>query len=559
MSRPLTDEEILASLQELDENDSDIEGVSDNDELYTVFSHENGVVESNFNRSQETSSDSSDTPNSTLTQYTTPSYLRAKDGTNWKIMNEEDVATPGRFRAHNVLKEKAGPTSFANRNIGGNEASSWRLLISESILKHIQKCTIEEAHIQLKSDTWSVSKEELDAFIALIYVRGAMCASSLDLNDMWSKQWGPPIFTETMSRDRFKEILRFLRFDQKSNRSTRLVNDKFALASDIWSPFVKNSQLCFTPGENITIDEQLLPCKTRCKYVQYMANKPDKFGLKFWLAVDLETKYFLNGFMYLGKDEERDRNLQLGEYVVLKLITPFISKGRNVTTDNFFTSQKLADSLLAKGTSIVGTIRQNRRELPPICKDTSGERYSSRVLVNNEKTLTIYRCKPKKNVCILSTLHSNVEINNDSKRLPETVKYYNSTKCGVDVLDQMSRLYTTRSASRRWPVYIFYNILDFAAINAWILFCICNKSNISRRNFILNLVNELRSPYIATKKIPRRLPSTEEQMSRKRRQCSFCRNKTLDLCSSCVKPTCGKCQEQCIKNVYCKLCVNGAE
>ena len=28
---------------------------------------------------------------------------------------------------------------------------------------------------------------------------------------------------------------------------------------------------------NITVDEQLLPCKTCCKFIQYMANKPDKF------------------------------------------------------------------------------------------------------------------------------------------------------------------------------------------------------------------------------------------------------------------------------------------
>ena len=34
-----------------------------------------------------------------------------------------------------------------------------------------------------------------------------------------------------MSRDRFKEILRFLRFDKKSTRSQRLQTDKFPLFS----------------------------------------------------------------------------------------------------------------------------------------------------------------------------------------------------------------------------------------------------------------------------------------------------------------------------------------
>ena len=155
----------------------------------------------------------------------------------------------------------------------------------------------------------------------------------------------------------------------------------------------------------------------------------------------------------------------------------------------------------------------------------------------------------------LESLYRTVEVADNAIKLPETVKYYNSTKCGVDVVDQMSRQYTTRSASRRWPMYIFYNVLDFAAVNAWILFRTCNSSDISRRCYILNLVNELRSPHCATKNLPAVIPGRREAKSNKRRQCSFCRNKTPVLCSSCEKPTCGKCQERCIKNVYCKKCV----
>ena len=30
--------------------------------------------------------------------------------------------------------------------------------------------------------------------------------------------------------------------------------------------------------------------KARCTYIQYMANKPDKFGLKFWMMVDVDSK-----------------------------------------------------------------------------------------------------------------------------------------------------------------------------------------------------------------------------------------------------------------------------
>ncbi len=72
-----------------------------------------------------------------------------------------------------------------------------------------------------------------------------------------------------------------------------------------------------------------------------MTNKPDKFGFKLCMAVDVNTKYFLNGFMYLGKDEERDKSLQLSEYVIMKLMDPFLSEVRNVNTEFFFTPKHL--------------------------------------------------------------------------------------------------------------------------------------------------------------------------------------------------------------------------
>lgn len=124
--------------------------------------------------------------------------------------------------------------------------------------------------------------------------------------------------------------------------------------------------MCYIPGENLTVDEQLFPSKTRCPFLQYIADKPDKFGIKFWLLVDVESKYLCGGFPYLGKDDNRSNAISLPEYLVLKLLQPYFKKGRNVTTDNFFTSLNLAKKLMVEKTSIVGTMRRARREVPPV-------------------------------------------------------------------------------------------------------------------------------------------------------------------------------------------------
>ena len=420
---------------------------------------------------------------------------------------------------------------------------------------NLKICTEAEARRQSNDGEWTITLNELDAFLAIIYARGIYGASGRELDSLWSKEWGPPFFSSTMSRNRFREIMKYLRFDLRSSRSERLRDDKFALASEPWNRFIKNCITCFTPGQNITIDEQLFPTKARTPFTQYMPQKPDKFGIKFWLAVDVETKYLLNGFPYLGKDEQRPANETLAEHVVKRLMQPFINKGRNLTTDNFFTSLKLAKELRSKSTSLVGTINRARREIPLCLKNQRDELYATRVLQNDSATLTVYQGKKQKNVFLLSSMHSSVDVETTGKKLPETVAFYNATKYGVDVLDQMARKYSVRAASRRWPVQVFYNILDFAAINGWILYKTVTKSSISRSDFIFRLADELRLLYVGERVQPLhpQSPLLRENFAQ-RRQCQVlkCKNKTHDLCATCRKPVCGKCTGEVSRK--CRLC-----
>ena len=71
-----------------------------------------------------------------------------------------------------------------------------------------------------------------------------------------------------MPRHRFLEIMKYLRFNEKSKRRRNLQMDKFCLATSLWNPFIENCQTAFRPNANITVDEQLLPCKARCKFIQ---------------------------------------------------------------------------------------------------------------------------------------------------------------------------------------------------------------------------------------------------------------------------------------------------
>ena len=208
-------------------------------------------------------------------------------------------------------------------------------------------------------------------------------------------------------------------------------------------------------------------------------------------------------------------------------------------------------------------MRTNRRELPTLVTCTSSPLYSSTTLKSEDATLTVYHCKKNKNVTILSTMHQSVGIANNEKKTPETIQFYNETKFGVDVFDQMTRKYSVKASSRRWPVQVFYNVLDMAAINSWILFRESTGSKMSRRSFILQLVQELRQEHMSRRSeraatSDDRLASGRSQLvaGHKRRQCQIekCRNKTVDQCSKCHKHVCGTCAAGMIKTVVCKNC-----
>ena len=495
--------------------------------------------------------------------------LTAKDGTSWRLVSPT-APVAGRIGQHNVLKECPGPTAIPKRKImPDSKFSSFSLLIDNFIIEHIIQCTEIEAQTKLSNPEWKVSKEEIYALIAVMYARGVL-AKGQPVDMVWSKRWGAPIIAELMSRNRYKELLKYLQFDVRTSRSERVKTDKFALFSTVWNRFIENCKVMYRPNENITIDEQLFPTKARYPFTQYIASKPDKFGIKFWLAVDAKTKYLVNGFPYLGKDLHRSSSESLSEHVVMALMEPFLNCGRNVTTDNFFTSMKLAVRLEKKKTSIVGTVNRVRREIPTEIRNSKEPRFSSKVLQSNKATLTVYQGKPSKNVLLLSTLHRTVLILDGPKKIPESIAFYNDTKFGVDIIDQMARLYTTKVASRRWPMQCLYNVLDFAAINAFVLYKEVANVKITRREFILALIMEI---------LQNNKPNVEEEISggieasavqesdisdcsnsRKRTYCQMkkpngpCRNKTNKTCNKCKKFLCGKCTAR--KNVVlvCKEC-----
>lgn len=562
----LTPSEILQRICDIDSEESGDDNFSSEDEADIVHSRLEMIEDDNDNQSSDSDADESQLDTGSTNTSISNTFLSKDRSVSWATSVSGQLRLAGRNASHNVFKANPGLKFQPTRCIVTNsKVSAFECLFDSSMVRTIVECTNKEAQRQLNSNSWETNFEEIRGFIGLVLIRGASVSSKVKVNDLWSSGiLGLPIFKRTMSRKRFKDILRFIRFDDKNSRSDRLKNDKFAHISTLWDRFVTNAQNCYVPHENLTVDEQLMPCKTRCPYTQYMANKPDKFGLKFWLLNEVDTKYLLNAIPYLGKSECRPPNIQLGHHVVRKLVQPFTNKGYNITADNFFSSISLAKDLLKQKFSYVGTMRHNRKELPGniLQIEKNMQRFSTLFLMNDDAScsLMIYKCKPNKAALLLTTRHHSINLlESHPKKLPDCYDFYNHTKVGVDSFDQMTRIYTTRAGTRRWTMSVFYNLLDFCGINSWILFRLKTGQAIPRRDFLLSVGEEFCNLFVGTSPIDDHifLRVSTSQNNRKRRQCQIekHKNRSYDECISCSKVCCGQCTSARKVIVQCKNCM----
>ena len=129
-------------------------------------------------------------------------------------------------------------------------------------------------------------------------------------------------------------------------------------------------------------------------------------------------------------------------------------------------------------------------------------------------------------------------------------------------MDQMSRFYSTKIASRRWPLQILCNILDLAAINAHTLYKAVMNSRISRREFLLHLIEQLTgtalepeddcNPVQKEDQESQVAAETSNPKSLKQKKCRFCnKNCTRSSCVQCKNFVCGTCS-----TIVCKKCHN---
>ncbi|XP_017795516.1 PREDICTED: uncharacterized protein LOC108576951 [Habropoda laboriosa] len=196
---------------------------------------------------------------------------------------------------------------------------AWQLLITEDILEKFLEHTnakITELSSRYRSDNASFTNHE-----DIVELR--VFKSGREKEEISFEQPCPS------SDFYFFRLLYDLTIQATVPKDLQLVK-LLHLISDIFQKFVNNCEENCTCSEYATVDEMLVP--------------------------------------FRGKNSLRQRNnpreLSVPTLAVLSLVKPIENTNRNVTGDNWFTSNELVNELKSKGLTYVGTVRKNKR-VPP--------------------------------------------------------------------------------------------------------------------------------------------------------------------------------------------------
>ena len=430
---------------------------------------------------------------------------------DWTTGTFERVFVPG-------FSSATGP-QFPD-NFDAENATPWeyaKLFLTKEVLTLILNNTNKYARWQQQktgrpNPMWKedLTMPELKAFLAINIVMG------LNPTPQYACYWSQSCFMgnegvkKLMSKNRYEVISQYLHVSDREKEIPKGENGydraaKIRPLMNLLGPLFRRLNL---PSRDQTIDEGMQKYDGRSFLKQYMADKPCKRGLKFYLRNDSETGYLQEFELYLGKRGPVDTKSGFGIFfdVVDRLTSKIQFKNHRVFVDNLYTSVPIMQHLQRNGIYCCGTLRSNRKNIPPEIKQkrTKEKRgwhitYQDR----NNHYLTCSSWMDTKNVKFISSLSDPTVEEECTRRsgarsivvkMPSCAFLYNLFMNGTDQFDQDRQYPVGRPAKKMWK-YLLWFFVSACLVNAWILYQKSTKRKKTKKygqlHFRLEIVDEM--------------------------------------------------------------------
>ena len=345
--------------------------------------------------------------------------------------------------------------------------------------------------------SFSLPEEDFWNFLGLLLLSGYNIRTSE--RDYWSKSktLNSEAFIETMSRNKFLLIKRYLHAADNLN----LGQSKMAKVKPLYDLLNKKLQMFGILHHKLSIDESMVPYYGRHSCKQFIKSKPIRFGYKLWMLCSSDGVPY-HADIYEGRTDQNEVG-PLGSRVVLKLLQVCKNpENHHIFMDNFFTSYDLLVQLKAKNFKATGTVRENRLKHCPLIE--------TKMMKKKERGSYDYRSDGKIEVVkwndnSVVTLCSNITgvqpINKVKRRVkgkgdttvtqPAIVKEYNQGMGGVDLLDRSLSDMRPKILGKKWYWVLLVNVLNISTVFAWRIYQMVRGEKMPQKDFRENLVNAM--------------------------------------------------------------------
>ncbi|XP_069184048.1 piggyBac transposable element-derived protein 4-like [Procambarus clarkii] len=174
----------------------------------------------------------------------------------------------------------------------------------EPLIEHIAQEMNKYAADLIREELSDFSRLQLwkDTTLGRKYVFLALCmlmkhCVKHKIHHYWSKDntVPTPLFRKDMSGDRFAILLRCLHFASKEDQTQ---DDRLWMVRHILNEFVGKYRDFYVPVQKLVIDESLELFKGCLAFKQYISSKCYRFGLKFFVLCDCETRIVTHDIVY---------------------------------------------------------------------------------------------------------------------------------------------------------------------------------------------------------------------------------------------------------------------
>ncbi|XP_017475443.1 PREDICTED: piggyBac transposable element-derived protein 2-like [Rhagoletis zephyria] len=227
-----------------------------------------------------------------------------------------------------------------------------------------------------------------------------------------------------MSRNRFQLLLSFMHF---SYNNSILPGDRLGKIQPLMDMLQMRYQRLNVQGENIVIDETLIPWRGRLSFRKYIANKANPYGIKHFKLCSTEGYLVSKNTFWQVINWEFGLAKNICEDISAKLK----GEGRTLYVDNFYTSYELARSMINQKTHVVSILLVIKKYFR---KELMGAPIKKGEVVAREKSngIVVLKWKDKRDIRMLSTKHAPVMVSTLNEQInpdePSTNRRSRSTR-----------------------------------------------------------------------------------------------------------------------------------